>query len=178
MKKLLLIPFLMLFSFCNCQKNSVIDTNKTTVDLKSNCPEDGNCTLELLSNKTLNIKKDDLGSNYYELIESKNTSVIVYQYKRNVKGGLKDSGYTEEVLFEINNSDKKLSLSNSDLHKVKMVFGRLCFCRGQTGYFEVTDGTLSFDNKGNEIQFDLNFKISQVSQIINVINASIKKSLN
>jgi hypothetical protein len=174
MKKLLFIPFLMLFSFCNCQKNTVVDTKKTTVTLKSNCPEDGNCTLEVVSNKTLNIKKDDLGSTYYELIDSKTTSVIVYQYKRDVKGGLKDSGYTEEVLFEINNSDKKLAFTNSDLQKVKMIFGRLCFCRGQSGYFEVTDGTLSFDKKQNEIQFDLNFKINPVPQIINAISANIK----
>jgi hypothetical protein len=138
------------------------------------CPEDGVCSVQLFRNKSLDIKTDELGSTYYQMPDSDQTSVILYRYRRNVEKGLQDGQYTEEIIFEVNNSESTANYSDLDLQKTKMLFGRLCFCRGQTGYYKVTAGNLKLNQKNNEVKFNLDFKISKVPQIIYSINTSVK----
>lgn len=159
---------------CNVRKNALENTNPTKTDQQAFCPEDGKCTTQLLKNKSLNVKTDEFGATYYQLSDNKQASVILYQYKRNVKKGLQDGNYTEEIIFEINNDDAKMTLTDADLQKTKMLFSRLCFCRGQTGYYKVTHGILKLEQKNKEVHFNLNFAITQVPQIINSITADVK----
>ena len=52
-----------MLSFCNSHKNSITKNKVKSVPLvlNSECPQDGNCTVEVLKNKSLVIKTDDLG---------------------------------------------------------------------------------------------------------------------
>jgi hypothetical protein len=182
MKKLLVLPLFSILLFCNIKKNSVekvedtVKSEPVSVTIKkSNCPENGKCTVEIFRNKSLNILKDDLGSTYYKFIDTDKTSVIKYKYDRNPpKDGLKDGNYSEEVIFEINNSDTKMAFLDTDLQKTKMLFGRFCFCRGQTGYYKVNSGNLKLEQKNNEVQYNLDFKITEVPQIITSISETVK----
>lgn len=171
MKKLFFIPFVFLLSFCASKKNNL--ELETTTQSKSNCPVDGTCTISIFRNKQLEIKSDEFGSTYYSMNDSEKTAVIVYRYKRNPIENVEDSGYTEEIIFEIDNSAEKLSLKDIDLQQTKMIFGRLCFCRGQTGYYRVKSGSLKLEQIKNKIQIDLDFKIKEVPQIIKYIKETI-----
>jgi hypothetical protein len=166
----------MLLSFCNCKKNTITKTDEsrsiTTID--SACPEDGKCSVEIFRNKSLEIKTDETGATYYQILDATETSVILYQYNRNTKEGLRDNKHREEIVFEIANSDSAISLSDLTLQKTKMLFGRHCFCRGQTGYFRVNEGNLKLEQKENAIRFSLDFKITQIPQTIHSITATIK----
>ena len=142
--------------------------------LSSECPQDGACTVEMLKNKSLEIKTDDLGGIYYEIVAATETSVVLYHYNRKVEKGLQDGQYREDIVFEINNSDSLISLSGSDLQKTKMLFGRHCYCKGQAGYFKVTQGQLTLEQKKNAVSFHLDFTITQVPQIIKSIKATTK----
>lgn len=175
MKKLFLIPTAFLFSFC-CTKKEVMkkeEENKVVTKIESSCPSDGVCTTEILKNKSLVIKTDEFGSTYTQIIDSETTSVIVYQYNRIVKGDLQDASYREEIIFEINNNDTELNLTNKELQETKMLFGRFCFCRGQTGYYKVDEGKLNLKKKNENITLNIDFTITKVPQIIKTITTSI-----
>lgn len=175
MKKLFLISLLVLVSSCVCKKNikEKVHESQLVSEIASDCPKDGKCTALLLKNKSLEVKTDEFGTTYYQLTEASETSVVQYQYQRNPREGIQDSEYAETVLFEIPNANGTLSLSNLDLQQTKMIYGRLCFCRGQTGYYSVSEGKLHLTKKNNLIQFELDFKNNKVPQIVPTIKATI-----
>jgi hypothetical protein len=172
MKKLFLIPLALGLSFCNCKKNSV--SKPTMVSIESTCPENGKCSLEIIKNKSLEIKTDEFGKFYYALNDDVAKSVIHYQYNRTIEEGLQDGQHREEIVFEINNSDEKISYSDFALQNTKMLFGRHCFCRGQAGYFKVNQGTLTMERKKGSSSIDLDFKIAEVPQLFTKVKATIK----
>ena len=171
MKKLFFIPLAFILSFCKCPKAIIAAADKSAIE--SVCPENGKCTIELLRNKSLAVKADEFGSVYYQTLESNETSVVIYRYDKNVPAALQDANYREEIVFEINNKTQTLSLSGKDLQQSKMLFGRFCFCKGQTGNYKVGEGTLNLKQEGDTVQFDLNFTVSQVPQLINSVKATV-----
>lgn len=175
MKKILLIPTALFLTFCSSKKIGVlnIEEGKPVSKIENLCPSDGKCTIEVLKGKSLELKTDDIGAIYTQINENDKTSVIIYQYNRTVKGELQDANYIEEIIFEINNSDTKLNLSNKELQQTKMLFGRFCFCRGQTGYYKVEQGVLDFNQKNGSLDFSLDFVSTKVPQIIKSIKTSI-----
>lgn len=174
MKKALFILIFCTFYSCNCKKNTVLQgVENKQFSIESECPENGKCTIELLKNKAINFKSDEFGTGYYTLEESATTSVIQYQYNRTVPEGLQDGNHKEEVLFEITYDDNEVSLTDSELQNTKMIFGRICFCRGQTGYYQITNGTLHLKKDAATISVDLDFKITQVPQLYSKIKATI-----
>ena len=173
----------MTFASCKCKKelenqSQKIEEPKITNSEKMSkqpCPENGVCKVEMFKNTSLDIKTDEFGSIYYNKIESLDKSVILYTYNRNVEKGLQDGNYREEIVFEIDNTTKELTLKNQDLQQTKMLFGRFCYCKGSTGNYIVTDGKLHLTQNKNQIQFDLQFNNNKVPQIINNISESVKQ---
>lgn len=174
MKKILILPIALALSFCNCNKKVVEEKVLISTATLSTCPEDGDCTIQLLKNKRIVMKTDGIGKLYYETQDDENTSVIVYEYKRRVEPGLQDGSHREEIIFEIDNKASEVSLSDRDLQKTQMLFGRHCFCRGQAGYYRVTSGKLNLTSKSGEIHVNLNFKVTEVPQTIESIQTVIK----
>ena len=173
MNKLFLIPLALGLTFCHCQK-SAIAAMQTKTTIESPCPENGVCTIQIQKGKSMVVKTDEFGSIYYTLEEDATKSVIVYEYKRNVEKGLQDGQHREEIVFEINNSDTKISLNDIGLQNTKMLFGRHCFCRGQAGYFKVTEGNLNLENNKGTITVDLDFKVTKVPQLYTTVKATIQ----
>lgn len=177
MKKLFLIPLALSLSFCNCQKTAVAATStKPSIEstIESACPENGVCTIQIQKGKSMNVKADEFGSVYYNLEDDATKSVIVYEYNRNVEKGLQDGQHKEEIVFEINNSDTKLAVSDFNLQSTKMLFGRHCFCKGQAGFYKVMEGKLNLENTKGVISVDLDFKVSQVPQLYTTVKATIQ----
>lgn len=175
MKKLLFISLALSLSFCDCQKTAVAATSpKPSIAIESTCPENGVCTIKIQKGKRMNVKADEFGSVYYNLEEDATKSVIIYEYNRNVEKGLQDGQHKEEIVFEINNSDTKLSLNNEFLQSTQMLFGRHCFCKGQAGYYKVMEGKLNLENTKGVISVDLDFKVNKVPQLYTSVKATIQ----
>lgn len=168
MKKIALLCVMLSVLSCKCKKNT---TQQTTVSITSECPKDGTCTVQLLKNKSIAVKKDEFGSTYYTLEDSDSKNVVQYSYKRTVKGDLQDANYREEIIFELNNQTDNLTLSDATLENSQLLFGRFCFCRGQTGYYKINQGNLTVTD-GKVI--DLNFKTNEVPQIISHVSFLMK----
>lgn len=164
----ILISCFLAFSCSAKQKVLTIkETDKTT----TYCPEDGVCTFEVLKNKSLKILKDEFGNLYPEIYEGDNI-ILKFEYKRNEIPNTMDSSYRELIYVELIPDNLIIELENSKLQETNLLFARLCYCRGQTGYYKVKNGKLTIIREGDSYQFDLEFIVDEIPQIITSINKS------
>lgn len=167
MRKIVL--FLAVLSLASCQcKKAIAQANSAS--LTSECPKEGTCKIELLKNKSMVVKQDEFGSLFYNLEDNNSKTVVKYVYNKTVKGDIQDANYREEVIFEISNDTGNLHVSDAALQNNQVLFGRFCFCRGQTGYYKISQGNLTVNNN----KAALDFKTDQVPQIIKQVNFDLK----
>lgn len=160
-------------SSCCTKKNT---SNLIPTQKEASCPNNGDCSLEIIANKSI-LTNMDTGKMNYILVDSFDKTVVRYQYKKDMDQTNVDGGYREEIVFEIDANSNNLILDNNDFQQTKMLFGRYCFCRGQTGLYKVVNGTLDLKNN-DELNFDLTFKINEVPQIVSyigVVNGKLKQ---
>jgi len=168
MRQLLLLSTLVLLS-CSAQKKG---KHSLTATMVSVCPKEGTCSIEIHEHQKMVVKNDDFGRPYYALEASDEKNVIQFTYNKKVKGNLQDASYREEVLFEINNQIQNATLKDQDLDSVQLLFGRFCYCKGQTGYYKVSSGALNSNAQSKIITLD--FKTTEVPQVIQHLAFSIK----
>lgn len=166
MRKLLIGFGLFLFLGCVSTTNTVV---KPKITLHNECRENANCKIEIFDNKTLVVKQDEFGANYYTIENDPQKKVIKYSYSKIVKGNIQDAGYREEIVFELNDLSNQ-EFIDGNLQKTQMLFGRFCYCKGQTGNYKVKAGQLSVKNT----TVTLNFTVPEVPQIIKNISFDIK----
>lgn len=151
---------------------SLKSLNEPRVITLDNCPEAGICTIEIIPQSTLIIKEDEFKNTYIEILNGPNT-IVKYQYKKDEIPNTADSYYSEIVYIETDNNDKNIHLKNEKLQEVKMVFGRLCYCKGTSGYFNLINGELELIVKKNKLTLNTNFSVDNIPQIIAKINETI-----
>ena len=122
-------------AFCNLKNNFNV--------VNSECPTDGDCTMELLPNKNLTFITDKYGMKYPKITEG-NKTVLIYTYNRIYKEKRPDGYYSEKVYAELEPNTTELNLKNEELKQVKLHFARLCFCKGETGYYAINQGEFNF----------------------------------
>jgi len=137
MKHLLILLSICCLVSCKTQKNEI---SKHT-----NCPENGTCSFEKHENQSLIVQKDDIGGLYYQMEEIQGKNVFIFRYNRNKKENLIDGHYTEEILFEVDNSAFEKSFTN--IEPEKSLFGVFCYCKGKAGYYLPENISISFDQK-------------------------------
>ena len=163
-----LYTFFLLICLVSCKAKSKLTSTVATEVVNMACPENGTCTFKILKNKTLQIKTDNLGSIYTEMIDGIH-SVLKFEYKKHGNTNYTDSSYREEIFIELDETD--FDVETFDLKDEKLFFARWCYCKGQTGYYKINKGKLSVTKIENNIfQLHLSFKIEEVPQIINEIN--------
>lgn len=165
--------FLAFILVISCKTQQKLTQNVPSQFQNINCPEEGDCVFEVLKNSNLQIKTDEFGKLYPE-ITSGDKLVIKYHFKKDSNKDIADSNYSEYVYFEIDKNEKQIILKDAALQNVKMIFGRICFCRDAMGYFKVTEGNLFLFNTNGTIQLKTKFKVNKVPQIITEINENIK----
>ena len=136
------------------------------------CPPDGKCSVTIHKNKSLFVKTDDLGKLLYELQDNANKDIAVYTYDRTPPKDVMDGSYREEVIVELDKGQQTIVLSGG-LSKsgTKVLFGRFCYCKGFTGYYKIASGNLT---ALDESVYSVDFKVTEVPQILEKIQFSIK----
>lgn len=168
MKNLLPLLFLMIVS---CKSGFVV--NEAILVNTLNCPENGDCTIELLPNKSLEFKKDEFGS-LYPVISEGNKTIFKYSYTRKSIPNTQDSNYKELVFAELDSVISPKKFTSETLKNVKLHFGRLCYCKGETGYYPIKKGEFNITKSTkNSFKIDFTFKIDEVPQIISAINETV-----
>lgn len=146
-------------------KSKVVSKN-TSVSIYE-CPEGGECLFENIQNHRLEVKKDDLGQKYYQLIPDETKQVLKFTFSVKGPKNTMDGNETEQILMEIPNDFKgKISKSDESLQDFNMIFDKQCFCRGQkVGVFEVKNGTLTLEKKAT-FQWKIQFSVPEVSHTL------------
>ncbi len=175
-------PFLsliiLLFASCNANKNlSFVVKNPIQVSAK-NCVSNGKCEVKLTPNKNLVFKKDKFGNLYPEITVGENT-LLTYTFKRNTIKNTQDSNYTEIIYANLPKNIKEISLTDSELKQVNLYFARLCFCKGETGYYPIENGTfkLTKTNKGS-LKITCEFKVKNIPQVVSSFEETIPLKSN
>lgn len=174
MKKLLTLLLLIIVS-CKSTKNMTTDfvVNEAILINTINCPENGDCTIELLPNTSLEFKKDEFG-NLYPVISEGSKTIFKFIYTRKSIPNTQDSNYSEVVFAELDSVISQKTFSNDTLKDAKIHFGRLCYCKGETGYYPIKKGEFNITKSSkNAFKIDFNFKIDEVPQIISAINETV-----
>jgi len=164
---------LLLFGCKTTHMNTYISQITEKQIFKSNdCIENAVCTLEIIPNSNLLIKNDEFKNTYIELEKGENV-VIKYQLKKNPIANTADSNYSEILYIETDSTNKELHLKDINLQEVKMIFARLCFCKGSSGYFKVKNGQLDLSIKKNELTLHADFSVENIPQITTKVNEKI-----
>ena len=94
--------------------------------------------------------------------------------KKREQEGTIDGDYSETLHFEISKNTKELCLKDDQLTKVKLLFGKHCFCKGEAGYYYINKGKLKVLKLNKEIYFDINFSIEETSSKLKRVSKYLK----
>ena len=137
------------------------------VTLFSATPENGKVTATREFEKGLNLK--GFNELYPQDVFSPETVVIKYEFEKNkVEGNYADDFYKEELFLEIPAKAFKKTYTEGELEQVKLVYGKHCYCKGEAGYYAITNGTLKIDHSDKQTKVKLQFKAPVTSLIENV----------
>jgi len=174
MKNLYLCILFLLIVGCKSGKiNTLLEKlDKKHITVLSNCIDNAQCTIEIIPNSNLMIKEDAFKNTYIE-IENGVHTIIKYQFKKNELPNTADSQYAELLYLEIDNYNKRLHLKNEELQQVKMIYGKLCFCKGSSGFFKVKNGDLELLLSKNKLSLITNFNVENMQQMVSQLNENI-----
>lgn len=162
---------------CKTQTGTVTSSENTTMEQMENkatgCPEEGTCNVVVHKNKSLSIQKDGTGALYPQLVDGSNT-VVEYTYLNKGPEGTVDGDYSETIHFEIPANTKDLNKENTALSEVKLLYGKHCYCKGEAGYYPITNGKLVLEKNTQGIVFDLKFNVEKTSQVVTHISEAVK----
>jgi hypothetical protein len=169
-----IVFILISLNFLSCQtKKKTLEAKERHSILSNYCPDNGTCLFEVLNNTTLDIKTDGTGATYPKVNKGEKT-VLKFEYKRNEDPRIADDGYKEIIYAEIESNGESLILKDQDLSKAKILFGRLCFCRGQSGYYPVEKGLFEINtNKDKSVTYSFEFEITEVPQVMKTFSVTI-----
>ena len=167
------ILFIFLAGCKSSQINSSLEKlSENHTFILSNCIDNAVCNIEIIPKSNLFIKEDEFKNTYVEF-EKGNNTIIKYQLKKNELPNTADSHYSEILYIEIDNYNKSLYLKNEELQQVKMIYGRLCYCKGSSGYFKVKNGDLELILSKNKLSLNANFNVENIPQIVSQIHETI-----
>ena len=108
------------------------------------------------------------------IFQIRQKTLLKYSYIKKPLENTQDSNYTELIYAELDQTIKEISLTNENLQKVKLYFGRLCYCKGETGYYEIKEGTFNLSKiTEDSLNITIEFNIAEVPQIISKIDETI-----
>lgn len=165
----ILIP-VMILSGCKTQ-NTLSQASQIETMEKSECPNEGKCTIVAHKDSNLEIKVDGIGQMYPQVSEGENI-VIQYTYLKEAPEGIADGNYSESIYFEIPKGVNKLEKKGAAIADVDLLYGRHFFSP-ESGFMRVESGRLSVVQKGNDLQIDLKFEIENVGQVISHIKETV-----
>ena len=170
-----LLPLLMI-NACKTQTGTGTTTENTMEQISekaTGCPEAGNCNVQVHENMNLVVKEDGTGATYPEMVAGSNT-VVVYTYLKKGPENTVDGDYSETIHFEIPKAMKNINKVNASLSDVKLLYGKHCYCKGEAGYYPITNGELSVSINNQTLAFNLNFEVGKTSQVISNISETVK----
>lgn len=160
---------LILISFVACKAKTDPVATKQFSPIKTECPKEGECTIELQKNKQLLLQTEKATGYLYPEITTGNNLVIVFNYNKNSSDNIADGNYSETIHFEIPSDFTELKKKNKDLADVQLLYGKHCFCEG-AGYYAVSKGELIVNKQDSKVRIELTFRVEGInSEIYHIV---------
>lgn len=173
MKKLLTLLAFAALTSCSSTKG-VTSTNwlGKNVTVKSEVPENGTVTATREFEKGLNL--NGFQQLYPQPHYNPHAVLVQYEFNRNKsEQEYADDFYKEEIFMEIPAEAFKKEYKDADLEQVKLVYGKHCYCKGEAGYYKITEGTLNINHSDKQTKVKLTFK-APVTSLIETIEFSVE----
>jgi hypothetical protein len=172
MKSTFLMSVFLIFISCG---NKINLASKKEIIILKESPEnnESKVSVNIFNNSTLTIKEDSTG-HLYPVVESGNNIVVEYKYVEKGEEGIVDGDYSETLHFEISKNTKQLRLKDNQLTKVKALFGKHCFCKGEAGYYFINKGKFKVLKSDEEVYFDINFSVEGTSSKLMRVSKYLK----
>lgn len=157
-------------ALASCATNKGVTTTNwlgKSITIKSETPENGTITATREFEKGLNLNGFEQlypKSNY-----NPHSVLIQYEYNKNQsEEEYADDFYKEEIFLEIPSEAFKKQYENEELEEVKLVYAKHCYCKGEAGYYKITDGILNIKHSEKSTSVKLTFKAPVNSLIENI----------
>jgi len=161
--KYLLFVFIITLSTCKSADTSNMLTYMSEKTMQTDdCKEGGTCKVEIFKNKDYTIEKDGIGKIYPKIVAGENI-VVKYTYKMGNPNNYADGGESETLHFIITKEMEK-ELQNSDLQKIKLVYGKNCFCRDIQGFYKVEQGNFTLKSSKKSSDITIEFTIPKIAK--------------
>ncbi|MBL4746342.1 MAG: hypothetical protein JKY08_08225 [Flavobacteriaceae bacterium] len=171
--KIFLSSVLICLSFsCTPQKN-ILKLSKEIHQVSQTQLTNGRSTISIIPHKKAVLKKDAFNIGYVALEESKG-SLFKFEFIKKVPGNLADAHYSEIIYIDFPENFSEINTIDLPLVATQILFGRFCYCKGQTGFYKVenSDFTAKMITK-NRLKLALKFQIKQVPHLISELKEDI-----
>lgn len=153
---------------CKSQTNTMKDSDN--LNTYSNCPDNGDCSFKVLPNTSNIFNTDEFDIGYLEQIKT-DSILLIFEYNRHKTPNNPDDYHIERVYIELPSKPQPLALNDVALQQVNLLFERLCYCKGETGVYQISNGSLTLTSlKQNKFHLNLHFSTSEVPQSISEID--------
>ncbi len=169
-----LLPILITIS-CKTPKETMVSSEQNTVQKSSadsDCPDGGNCKVEIFKNKKITVLQDGIGATYSQMEDGTNI-VVTYTYSKNGPAGTADGNYSETIQFEVPANTKDLNKNDGNLKDVNLIYTKSSFMRGESGLYQISNGKLNLKKSGNTLSFVLDFMIDGTTAKVSHISESV-----
>ena len=160
-----LIPIFIFFTILSCKtkETSLMSNLSNKSELKINdCPKGITCTVEVLKNKTYTIETDSMDKIYPKIVDGEDI-VIKYTYSVDNPNNYADGNQSETLHFIIT-KDLETTFKDKELQKVKLLFGKNCFCRDIFGFYKVEIGAFNITKSNSKSIIDIEFTIPKLGE--------------
>ncbi|WP_298142799.1 hypothetical protein [Flavobacterium sp.] len=121
----------------------------------TNCAVDFKCSETLHKNASLEFKMAEYGNATATIVEQQESLVVELTKDKIVEKGIQDANYREHFLIQLADPKKTVGVSAVQ----KFVFGKFCYCKGEAGYFEVTDFEVSYTSNGKVGRYVITYSV-------------------
>ncbi|PCH77315.1 MAG: hypothetical protein COB98_03775 [Flavobacteriaceae bacterium] len=169
--------FLSSFAICFClactPQKHVLELSKEIHQTSLTQLNNGQSTVSIIPHKKAVFKKDAFDIGYVTLEDSKG-SLFKFEYVKKSPKNVADANYSEIVYIDLPENFSAINSNDIPLEKTQILFGRFCYCKGSTGFYQVKNGELSAKMIAkNQLKLALKFKLKQVPHLISTIQENI-----
>lgn len=142
-------------------------TTQTDSPLLQDCPNNGDCEVQVLKETKLFISEDSMGISEISFEEDVDFQVIFIQFKDS-----KTTNYKEEIYLQIPSRFKEIQSKNQSLQNQKVIYGKMGDF-GDDGFERVKDGELHLVKLKDHISLHLEIN-SERSHMFETIDLKIQ----
>lgn len=151
------IAIILILLITSCTAKKITEFENGIISFR-NCPDGGMCNVEQIRDSQISLQEDSTGQMYPKIDKSNTYHLYKLTFTKEVKEGVMDAEYQEVIYFQIEKSKTFRKLNDKALDRAKVIYGRQCYCPGETGFEAILSGSLLFETFRQVTEIHLEIK--------------------